>query len=246
MADLYAFLQDRAELTAFVDAVVPDLDGDEALIVQLMARRKYLREDEQRELSLASAVVFRREVITRKERVVPRVERLSIERGLFTDRAGRGLPEHAFAVYLTLNPRSQRRAAVATIKELADRLYEGQPVRVDQTALSQLHKAAARKPLLDFDIDVADGDDLDAAVRDVRAALGATPVHVVETRGGAHVVVPTQEIDRAVKKSFYRDITEVGRRLAGEIEVHGDGMIPLPGTHHGGTVVRMRREPGGG
>ena len=243
MPSLYTFLHDEAELAAFVDAVVPDLEDDEALILQLMARRKYLREDEQRELSLGSAVVFRREVITRKERVVSRVQRLSVERGLYTDREGRGLPEHAFGVYLTLNPRSQRKAAVATIKELADRLYEGQPVRLHQTALSQLHKAPARKPLLDFDVDLADGDDLDATVRDVRAALGTTPVHVVETRGGAHVAVPTQEIDRAVKKTFYRDVMEIGRRLAGGIEVHANGMIPLPGTSHGGTVVRMRRGP---
>ena len=241
MPSPYAFVPDPAELAAFVDAVVPDLTEDEALILQLMARRKYLRGDEAAGLSFGDTVVLRRVVVRRKERVVSRARELSVERGLYTDRDGRPIPDHAFAVYLTLNPRSQRKAALATLKELADGLYEGRPVRADVAAVSQLHKSPSRKPFLDFDIDLGDGDDLDAVVAAVQAALGATPTHVVETRGGAHLLVRTREIDPAVKKSFYRDIAEIGKGIEGEIETQSDGLIPLPGTTHGGVVPRLRR-----
>lgn len=240
MSANYDFLRDRDELDRFVEAFVPDLGDDEALILMLMARRKYLSDEEQKDLSVGNSVVFRREVVTRKDQIAALVEQMCVRRGLYTDREGRPIPEHAFAVYLTVNPRSQRKAALATLKELADRIYEGQPLRVDETAVSQLHKAAARKLFLDFDVDVGEDDDLDSLIGEVESALGSTPTHVVETRGGAHVVVRTKEIDGAVKKTFYKDIQGVGRGMAGEIEVQNDGMLPVPGTCHGGTTPRMR------
>ena len=89
-------------------------------------------------------------------------------------------------------------------------------------------------------MDVGEDDDLDSLIGEVESALGSTPTHVVETRGGAHVVVRTKEIDGAVKKTFYKDIQGVGRGMAGEIEVQNDGMLPVPGTCHGGTTPRMR------
>lgn len=239
MSSVYDFLRDASELDRFVELFIPDLGEDEALILMLMARRKYLSDKEQETLSIGNSVVFRREVVTRKEQIASRVEEMCVRRGLYTDREGNALPDHAFAVYLTVNPRSQRKAALATLKELADRLYENQPLRVDETAVSQLHKAAARKLFLDFDVDAGGSDDLSAVVGRVRAALGSTPTTVVETRGGAHVLVRTKEIDGAVKKSFYKDIQAVSREMSGEIEVQNDGMLPVPGTSHGGTIPRI-------
>ena len=239
----YDILRDRAEVQRFTDIVVPDLDEDEALVLLLMARRKYLSVEEQDALSLGNSVVLRRDTLSRKDQLLPRVRELVAERGAFTDRDGRPLPEHAFGVYLTLNPRSHRKAAVATIKDLADRLYEGGRIRVDEVAASHLHKAVSRKPYLDFDIDLGDGDSLDATLADIAASLGSTPHHVIETRGGAHVVVPTQRLDPAVKKSFYGDVTSLGARMNGEIEVQNDAMVPVPGTCHGGTMPRLRPGP---
>ena len=239
MDSTYDFLRDKAELIRFVDTFVPDLADDEALLLLLIARRKYLTADEQQELSVGNSAVFRREVITRKDQIVSRVEQMCVRRGLYADRDGQPVPEHAFAVYLTSNPRSQRKAALATLKELADRLFEGQPLRVDETAVSQLHKAVARKPYLDFDVDAAKGDDIGAIVSEVQSALVSTPTTVIETRGGAHVVVETKKIDPSIKNSFYREISAIGGRMVGEIEVQSDGMLPVPGTSHGGVVPRM-------
>ena len=240
MSETYDFLRDDAEVQAFVDRVVPDLDDDEALVLLLMARRKYLSPEEREAFSLGDTVVLRRETLSRKEDLAQRVRRLSAHHGAYVDRDGRPLPEHVFGVYLTANPRSQRKAALATLKELADQLYDSQRIRVEQVAASQLHKAASRKPYLDFDVDVADDDDLDVIVEEIQSCLGTTPCHVIETRGGAHVVVPTKQIDPAVKKSFYQAIAAIGKRMAGEIEVQNDAMLPVPGTWHGGVTPRLR------
>ena len=240
MTDSYDILRDEAELQRFVDRFVPDLDEDEALVLLLLARSKYFSPEEREAFSLGNPAVLRRETVSSKESLVRRIRTLEVRRGAYVDREGRALPDHVFGVYLSTNPRSHRKAALATLQELADRLYDGQPVRVDAVATSQLHKAASRKVYLDFDVDIGEGDHLDAILDEIQTCLGATPCHVIETRGGAHVVVPTKQLDPAVKKTFYKDIASIGKRMAGEIEVANDAMVPVPGTCHGGVVPRLR------
>ena len=237
----YDLLPSPDDLRAFVGAVVPDLTDDEALLLFLNARAKYLSDDERRALAMPSTLILRREVIARKEQITERVAHFCIREGHYTDRDGRPIPEHALAVYLTPNPRSQRKAALATLKALADGLFEDRPLRVVRTAVSSLHTSVSRKTYLDLDLDLGDGDDLDGLLARVREALGNTVAPVVHTRGGAHVLVETKTLDPAVKKTFYREIQEISGAMAGEIEIRSDTMVPVPGTRQGGAVVRLAR-----
>ena len=72
--------------------------------------------------------------------------------------------------------------------------------------------------------------------------LGATPVHVIRTRSGAHVLVRTGEVDRAVKATFYARLRELGGRMEGLLEIRGDAMVPVPGTTQGGATPALLRE----
>ena len=235
----YDLLPAPDELERFTRTVIPDLDEDEALLLFLNARGKYLSETERRALSMPSTLVLRREVITRKDQIASVIAGLCARTGHYTDRAGHPIPEHALAVYLTPNPRSQRKAALATLKDLADSLYAGKPVRVVRTAVSNLHTSASRKTYLDLDIDLGDGDDLPDLLAQIRRALGSTTAPVVHTRGGAHVLVRTKTLDPSVKKTFYREVQAISRAMVGEIEIRSDTMVPVPGTRQGGTAVRL-------
>ena len=234
----YDFIKDEEELQRFIDGVVPELEAEESFLLILGARKKYLNEAEQSDFALTGTDVFRREVISKKENIRPRVEELCVEQGLYRDRKGKPLPEHCFSVYLTINPRSQRKAAVALAKEIADRLYDGQRIRLERMAKSQLHKAISRKIFLDLDVDPTGGDDAMEVVHQIRSVLGSTPHQVIKTRTGAHVIVQTKRLDPSIKKTFYRDIQTISRRMEGEIEVRNDAMLPLPGTSQGGVAPK--------
>ncbi|HEX9952147.1 MAG TPA: hypothetical protein VGB53_10290 [Rubricoccaceae bacterium] len=240
MSSTYDFLRDEDELTRFVDGVVPDLGDDECLLLLLMARRKYLTEDERPTYALGNSAVFRRDIIRSKDQILSRVREMCVERGVYLDRDGRPLPDHAFSVYLTVNPRSERKAAVATVKEITDRLYDGQRIHLDDLVKSQLHQSVARKVFLDFDIDPEGDDDLAGIIARIRGALGSTPAHVITTRTGAHVVVETKGIDPSVKNTFFREVSEIGKGMSGAVEVHNDAMVPVPGTCQGGVMPKLQ------
>ena len=234
----YDFIKDEEELQRFIEGVVPELEAEESFLLLLGARKKYLREEERDRFVLTGTDVFRREVISKKEDIRSRVEELCVRRGLYRDRKGNPLPEHCFSFYLTINPRSQRKAAVALVKEIADRLYNGQSIRLERMAKSQLHQAVSRKIFLDLDVDPSGSDDAMGVVHQIRSVLGSTPHQVIKTRTGAHVVVQTKRLDPGVKQTFYRDVQAISRSMEGEIEVRGDAMLPLPGTSQGGVAPR--------
>ena len=149
------------------------------------------------------------------------------------------IPPHAFAVYITPNPRSCKKAAVRIITELAEGLGEGRSFRLESLVKTQIHRSVSRKLYLDLDVDPAGADDWQTVVAKAKTILGETPSHVVRTRGGAHVLVQTQQLDKSVKRTFYKQLQELGKGMTGLLEVRGDAMVPIPGTVQGGATVRL-------
>ncbi len=238
---LHDFLRDERELTAFAETVLPEVTADECFLLILCARRKYLTEEEKGSLALGEAKPFRREIVVDRGKLLRKVKELCVRADVYADRNGRPVPPHAFAVYVTPNPRSYNKAAVATVTELVEGLAEGRPLPLDSIVKTQIHRAVSRKVYLDLDVDPAGGDDWQAVVAQARAILGETPTHVVRTRGGAHVLVQVQQLDRAVKRTFYRQLQELAAGLEGLIEVRGDAMVPVPGTTQGGAMPVLLR-----
>jgi hypothetical protein len=236
---LYEFLRDDAEVESFCDLVLPEVSPDECFVLMLCARRKYLSEDEKARLVLGEAASVRREVVKDRKKLLHKVKELCVPSGLYKDRSGALIPSHAFAVYVTPSPRSYKKAAVATITELARGLAEGRALRLDSLIKTQLHRAVSRRMYLDVDVDPSGADDWRAVVVHAKAILGNTPSHVIQTRSGAHVLVPTQHLDKAVRRTFYQQLQELGKSMEGLLELRGDAMVPVPGTTQGGATARL-------
>ena len=236
---LYDFLRDERELGSFVETVLPDVKADECFLLMLCARRKYLTEDEKTRLVLGENAALRREVVSERGKLLHRVKELCVPTGLYKDRNGCPIPQHAFAIYVTPNPRSNKKAAVGTIAELAEALAQGRPIRLESLVKTQLHRAVSRKIYLDLDVDPAGADQWQGIVAKARAILGQTPTHVIQTRTGAHVLVRTQQLDRLVKQTFYRQLQELRGQMEGLLEIRGDAMVPVPGTSQGGAAALM-------
>src|SRR5205809_284399 len=111
----YDFLRDERELECFANKVLPEVTADECFILMLCARRKYLSEDEKAQLVLGEAASVRREIVSERAKLLHKVKELCVGSGLYKDRNGHPIPEHAFAVYITPNPRSYKKAAVQVI-----------------------------------------------------------------------------------------------------------------------------------
>jgi hypothetical protein len=235
----YDFLRDEQVLQSFVETVLPEVAVDECFLLILCARRKYLTDAEKAQLVLGEAASVRREVVSARDKLLHKVKELCVPSGLYKDRNGRCIPPHAFAVYVTPNPRSSKKAAVRMITELAEGLAEGRPLRLENLLKTQIHRAVSRKVYLDLDVDPAGGDDWQAIVAQARTIVGETPSHVIRTRNGAHVLVQTQQLDPAVKRTFYKQLRELGSSMEGLLEIRGDAMVPVPGTTQGGTTALL-------
>jgi hypothetical protein len=235
----YEFLQDEQQLEAFAETVLPETTEDECFLLMLCARRKYLTDDEKAGLALGEAASVRREIVRDRGKLLHKVKELCVPSGLYKERNGCPIPPHAFAVYVTPNPSSAPKAAVELIATLAEGLAEGRPLRVGSLVKTHLHRAVGRKLYLDLDVDPAGADDWQAVVAEGQAILGQTPIHVVRTRNGAHVLVRTQHLDKAVKRTFYQRLQELSTRMEGLLEIRSDAMVPVPGTSQGGATALL-------
>lgn len=238
---LYNFLRDERELTLFAESVLPEVEADECFLLMLCARRKYLTEEEKARVQLGEAKSLRREVVTDRGKLLHKVKELCVPSGLYKDRDGHPIPPHAFAVYVTPNPRSTRKAAVRMIANLAEGLAEGRPLRLESLMKTLVHGSVSRKIYLDLDVDPAGEDDWQLIVTQIKTILGETPTHVVQTCNGAHVLVQTRHLDRVVKRTFYKQLQELSKGMEGLVEIRGDAMVPVPGTTQGGATPLLVR-----
>jgi len=234
------FLINEHELDLYLDKIFMPPTDDECYCVMLGARRKYLTPEEQESIRLGGADMLRRVIIHRKDQVKSVVKEL--EGGIYLDRDGNEIPNHAFTVYITENPRSHRKAARKLIHELTDRIFEDQKFSLDSLAKTALHKSPSRKLYLDFDFDFDPSvpkDTHELMMDRTKEVLQNSHYEIVMTKNGFHVLLFIGGIDEQVKKTFYNDMKNLSLEFTGDVEVKNDAMCPLPGCAQGGSYPHM-------
>lgn len=142
------------------------------------------------------------------------------------------VPQQALAAYMTINPRSQTKAAKWLLKRLADVVCDGeQNVNVYQESLTAIHKSIGRKLFVDVDFDSVG---MFTTVQQMKEFINADAVKILETRGGFHAIIRLDAIEEKYVKSWYKNITS----LEGA-DIAGDTLIPIPGTYQGGFVTKL-------
>jgi len=222
-------LVDEKLTKKFFIEVIPELKETECLLLMLSARKKYCTE------LARSEEILRREVIREKkwEVFLRKVKRLSYTEGLYVDKNGNPIPEHAFSIYVVLNPKDAVRAWFTLQKEISDLTYQyvkgdrdalRQLKRIDIRWFSALHRTNSRKLYWIVDIDKKDKKLL-RYVLDI-----VEPAWISETRGGYHLILPANKENAVIftEKEFRRP----------EIEVKKEPMTPLVGTLQGGHLVK--------
>lgn len=138
-----------------------------------------------------------------------------------------GIPQECLALYINPNPRSLEKAAKNGLKKLADLItkpYGGYNPQVE--IMSEIQKAKGNKVFMDFDIDHKGWEEIKD---EVLQFINKDALHIVQTRGGIHLLIETAFIAEEHKRHFYNGLTSLDY-----VDIHGDNMIPVPGTFQGG------------
>jgi len=221
----YEVIKDEQKFLNFIDWL-PELKVNEKYYLSLFARKKY--HDSIKGTDKAQLKRF----TTTKELLVQKVKQLECPIGSYMVKEIPA-PNEALALYIGVNPRSTTKAAFQTIIALTEAIQTGhQKLNPHSIAMSQLHKAPARKLFVVFDVDRK--DDLQETIETTRNIVGDDAPKFLETRGGVHVIIRVAKVVSEHKNWF----PELQRLL--EPDQTGDLLIPVAGCCQGGFTPRFR------
>ena len=224
----YQVVVDEKEFQKFVEWL-PSLEKEECHYVALLARDKYIRD-----LGVGTFNSDKHQCarfITNTERLLLKLRQCETVVGNYSVK-GVEIPQEALAAYMTINPRSQTKAAKYLLKRLADVVADGeQNVNVYQESLTAIHKSVGRKLFVDVDFDHVD---FKSTVGVMSKFINSDAVKILETRGGFHAIIRLDAVEDGYVKSWYKSITSLDGA-----DVAGDTLIPIPGTYQGGWVPKL-------
>jgi hypothetical protein len=222
----YQIVKDEEKLREFIDWL-PTLAPSECFLVSLFSRKKYFPLEQQREIKGDKSQLKR--FTTNKEFLFNKIKQLEVAVGTYVTNDV-VTPESTLALYITVNPRSNSKAARALLKELADIIgsEDKREYNLHKLALNATQVACGRKLYMDFDFDHRAYTEV---IEEVKGLMNADAFHTVVTRGGCHILVEVAKIVPIFIKTWYQAIT----KLSG-VDVSGDVLLPVPGCVQGGFV----------
>lgn len=216
----YKIIQDEARFRDFI-AWLPELEKQETYYVSLLARKKYspaISQDKSQLKRFTSSKAF----------LWDKIKQLECSLGSYKSQ-GEPVPQEALALYITPNPRNMEKAAKLSLihfAELITKEYNG--YNPHQEVLSILQQCPGRKLFFDLDFDQVDKATL---LEQIHAHINPDCLHILNTRGGLHVLIELSRLDKRFEKTWYQKLTS----LPG-CDVKGDHLIPVPGCTQGGFV----------
>jgi hypothetical protein len=146
----YNVIADEQILRDFIDWL-PDLNEDEIYYVCLFSRKKY---DVIERPGVSRDKDQLKRFTAQKKDLYKKIKQLELEYGAYTHKDGSPVPQESLVIYMTLNPRSQTKAAKSLLIELANKVTQKYDnYNVHQLAMPNIHKAKSRTCWVDFDFD---------------------------------------------------------------------------------------------
>jgi hypothetical protein len=218
------------EIIADIDAVnqfiqwLPDCEEHEQFYCCLFMRKKYCPDVKW----IKSDKGQLRRFTTTKERFFDKIAQLECKLGAFKF-DGKDVPQESLALYVSVNPRDLWRATVRSIGQLAKVLEcNGKNSNPHQEVISEIQRTAGTRKYITFDIDQKDDKLLEECINYCDGMCD-----VLETRGGYHLHVHKDKVDRITdKQGWYKN-------LSSKSDQSGDMMSPVAGTMQGMFVPKF-------
>ncbi len=221
----YKIIQNEEMLKEFINWL-PELQKNELFYVTLLARNKYSKEIKGDRASL-------KRFTSDKEMLLKKIKQLESEEGSYFQ-GDIKVPQEALALYIHPNPRDIEKAtknSLIKFAQLITQKYNG--YNPHQIVLSEIQKSSGKKKYIDFDFDKVD---LDSTLEKIERFINLDALTILVTRGGFHILVELQKIEKKYEKYWYREIQNIEG-----CDVKGDNMIPVVGTIQGGFIPYFKK-----
>ena len=216
----YTIITDEQALLDFINWL-PDLKDNETYYCSLFARKKYCKE----EIATNDKTQLKR-FTSNKERLLEKIKQLEVAVGAYKLKEIDD-PQESLALYINPNPRDMKKATFMVAQQCLNLIQgDANNFNIHAEALSCIQKSKSKSHFVDFDIDFKA---IDLNLLD--GVLEKDMYHILETRGGYHILVDTK---KAPKTDWYKQIGDLY-----EIDQVGDNLIPVAGTFQGGFTPRF-------
>lgn len=228
----YQIIIDDDRLRDFIDWL-PELKETEKYYMCLFARSKYTRDEAGKNgiPHLKTDKSQLRRFLCTKENMYRKIKQLEIEEGCWFQKEI-PIPQSALALYITPNPRDCYKATFNSLIKLSQCIRDQNKLANPHAeVMSEIQKTKSRTCFVDFDIDEEDTTKLTDIIMKVLNTINIDAITVLQTRGGAHILVDPHKVDKKYTNTFY----QVMHKMTNADQV-GDQMIPVPGCTQGGFV----------
>lgn len=232
----YSIIKDEKLFKDFLNWL-PELKEDECYYLCLFARSKYAKnEDGSNKFPhiKTDKAQLKRITVHKKSLMFEKVKQMECKFGAYKTKDGEDIPQEALALYITPNPRNQRKAMFNLIKRIADiQIANATGYNIHAEAMSAIQKSKSRTCFVDFDVDFPEDKSIDLVELKpfIEERIGKVGISYLRTRGGYHVLVNPDKIELQYQKSWYKEIIKHPF-----IDIKGDCMIPVPGATQGNFI----------
>lgn len=232
MNENYKIIANEQRIQQFIDWL-SDLKPNETFYVCLFSRKKYCPELKHIKSDKSQLKRF----TTTKERLIEKLKQLEIPLGLYKQDEN-PIPNHAIACYITANPRCNKKALQLMMKKGLDLMIANDNrFNLHQEAMSCIQKSKSYTFVLDFDIDIDKElfKELDIENK-VLQYVNTEAISWLETRGGFHLLIKPELVNKEFSKTFYNNIV---KNIPYIDKVSDHNLIPIPGTYQGGFEAKL-------
>ena len=216
----YEIIKSEEKLKDFINWL-PDLADDEIFFVGLYCRSKYDKSVKDCEI---------RRFTSKKEFLFEKIQQLECPLGAYRFK-GVEISNDALALYINPTPRNVNIAAFRLMNRLSEYLIrDGRYINLPKVTMSEIQKAKGKMFVHNFDID----KDYDIWTRANAFSfdINGNCVKILRTRGGFHILVEVDKIEKSFEKIWYKSIC----KLPDIDSKRRDDLIPVPGCNQGGFI----------
>jgi hypothetical protein len=223
----YKLIHDEEKLQQFLN-FLPDLLPDESYFIILIARRKWAPEN-----TIPPAVKLKREAV-KKEKIISTIRQWEVEKGLYKSN-GIDIEQDNLGVYISPNPKDQRKATFLLLKECANVLESGkQGINIKSMANDIIQTSNGTKHFLDIDVDIKEGEDPDEIADYIKGYIPGDHLTFVKTSGGFHCLIRLGGLKTG---SWYQDIKN--HRFQSDLNILSHDLMPLVACNQGKFVPHV-------